>query len=415
MKIKSLKLKNFAQFSDFEIEYNDKVTKLVGVNGSGKTTVGLTAIWACLKGISEKNRDGQLIGERFRFIGSQGETSDVELILVDEKENRQIIVTNYITKSGNSISFSAVGEYDIDENWLKNILSVSLMSAANFTDLNGKAQAILLGIDTKPYDEEIKQVKSEFTLLNRDLKNLGKIEAVEKVEEVSVKDLIDKRLEAEKNNNKIKEFSRLIKDEEFVIEATEKKIEELKGSISGKKSLISAWREEMTKLCVMDISAIAEEINSVEETNKKAAKYEEYRKEMSKCNAISFEITSNRQELQKKEQARLNYVKSFDFGIEGLSVDEKGSLLLNDKPIKDPYFSRGELEVIVAKLHIYRNPDFKVRFLDDFDLLDEENQIDIVDNLLKHGFQVITAEVGKVKTSDNCVLLRECAISEESK
>ena len=46
MKLKSLKLKNFGKFTDFEIEYDDKVTKLIGMNGDGKTTVGLTAIWA---------------------------------------------------------------------------------------------------------------------------------------------------------------------------------------------------------------------------------------------------------------------------------------------------------------------------------------------------------------------------------
>ena len=44
MKIRQLKLKNFAQFEDFEIVFNDDITHLVGINGSGKTTVGLNAI-----------------------------------------------------------------------------------------------------------------------------------------------------------------------------------------------------------------------------------------------------------------------------------------------------------------------------------------------------------------------------------
>ena len=69
MKIKSLKLTNFAKFTDFEIEFDGNITRLVGLNGDGKTTVGLNAIWAGIKGISLKCKDGQLFGDRFRFIG----------------------------------------------------------------------------------------------------------------------------------------------------------------------------------------------------------------------------------------------------------------------------------------------------------------------------------------------------------
>ena len=38
MKLQSLKLKNFGAFVNFQCEFNDQITHLVGVNGSGKTT-----------------------------------------------------------------------------------------------------------------------------------------------------------------------------------------------------------------------------------------------------------------------------------------------------------------------------------------------------------------------------------------
>ena len=87
MKIKKLKLDNFAEFTNFEVEFDGKITNLIGINGSGKTTIGLTAIWACLKGISEKSGKGQLIGERYRFIGSSKDTANIELTLLDEEKN----------------------------------------------------------------------------------------------------------------------------------------------------------------------------------------------------------------------------------------------------------------------------------------------------------------------------------------
>ena len=68
MKIKEIRAKNFAKFTDFELVLNDQVTRLIGINGSGKTTVGLTLLWAGFKGIAEKSSTNQLIGERFRFL-----------------------------------------------------------------------------------------------------------------------------------------------------------------------------------------------------------------------------------------------------------------------------------------------------------------------------------------------------------
>jgi predicted ATP-binding protein involved in virulence len=104
MKIKKLKLKNFAKFTDFEIEFNENITRLVGFNGSGKTTIGLTAIWAGLKGIAEKSKDS-LFGERFRFIGPGKASSDIEIILKDEIKNVEIKVKNHITNQTNCYYF----------------------------------------------------------------------------------------------------------------------------------------------------------------------------------------------------------------------------------------------------------------------------------------------------------------------
>jgi len=85
-------------------------------------------------------------------------------------------------------------------------------------------------------------------------------------------------------------------------------------------------------------------------------------------------------------------------------------LLLKDRPIREPYFSRSELEMIVARFHSSLSPELKVRFIDDFELFDEENQQKMIDNLLAAGFQVITAEVGNKAINKNTILLRECKI-----
>lgn len=420
MKIKSLKLKNFHRFTDFEIEYDHKVTKLVGVNGSGKTTVGLTAIWACFNGISEKNSKGQLLGERFRFIGSDGKSADIELTLIDTEKDVEIKVTNHITKSSNQIRFDAPDGYNVDSDWLNNLLSVSLMSAKNFTMLNGRDQAYLLGINTDKFDDAIQEVKSEYTLLNRDLKNLGDVEEAEPIEVVSVKELVDeKNRRIEKNEDLANEtqwaayYENEIERCKHVINEHQEEIQKLFQSIKNNQAQLKEREDKINTRYIIETASIEQKIIDSEKNNRKAYLYASYKEWLSKVNKSSFKITSNREHLKKKEKERLDYIKSFDFGIGGVSVDDKGSLLLDNRPIKAPYFSKGELELIVAKLHSFKNPAFKVRFLDDFELLDEDNQKLIVDSLLDQGFQLITAEVGKTKKSDNSILLRQCEVIDE--
>jgi len=413
MKIKKLKLDNFVKFTDFEIEFDGKVTNLVGINGSGKTTVGLTAIWACLKGISEKNTNNQLIGEKYRFIGKDKATADIELTLLDEEKNVEIKIKNHISKNANTITFDAPPGYKIDDEWVNNLLSVAFMSAKNFTQYSPKEQAILLGIDTSEFDKSIKDIKQDYTFINRQIRNMGEIRSVEKVEKVSISELL-----AEKD--KIDEFNKrqdiqnnsiaVCKDE---LEQSMKLLQELYDRIETGKAHIEDLKNTLKGIQIsedkIDTVEIINKINNAEEINQKALFYEAYLEKKSEHDAASKQLAQNKKWQEEKAQEKIDYIKSFDFGFDGLSVGDDGGLLLNNRPINDLYFSKGEREIIVAKLHAAQNPGLKVRFIDNFELLDEKNQKGIIDNLLANGFQIITAQVGDdAESKENTVLLREC-------
>ena len=53
MKIKSIKLENFAKYSHIEVSFDKNITYLIGNNEAGKTTLGLNAIWFLFQGIWE--------------------------------------------------------------------------------------------------------------------------------------------------------------------------------------------------------------------------------------------------------------------------------------------------------------------------------------------------------------------------
>jgi hypothetical protein len=457
MKIKGLKLKNFGKFTDFEIEFNGGVTNLVGVNGSGKSSM-LTAIWATLKGIAEKNSNGQLIGERFRFIGGQAATAEATVLLIDEaKGNSQIVVKNKISKTGNNITFEAPEGYPISPEWLNSLLSVAFLSAKNFCQLSGREQAVLLGIDTAKFDEESKRLKTEFTRINAELKQYSNLEPVAEVQAVDVtelqskKDAIRERLNAKYLENKaaneklrkawedekmkifdeVNEFNKsnkyaiasynkcldaaiVLKEHGYDTDSIKNFLDEKAESIKKDKLASELYPVEPTYIEERpedtDLQAIDSEVMNAVQTNVKAAAFAEYKKKLSEADRLETERANNKKDQDNNEAAKIEYIKTFDFGFRGLGVDDEGSLLLNGRPIKDPYFSKGELEIIVAKLYASLNPDLKIRFIDEFGNLDEDNQAKIVNDLIEAGFQIITTEPGKVAKSDNTILLRECKV-----
>lgn len=419
MKITNLKMNNFAKFTDFEIEFDGKITHLVGINGSGKTTVGLTAIWACLKGIAEKGGKGQLIGEKYRFIGDNKKTADIELTLFDEAFNAEIKIRNHISKDACKITFNAPTGYKIDGDWVNNLFSVAFLSAKNFISYSSKDQALLLGIDTSAFDEHLEDLKKDYTFINRKLRGFGEITAVAKAEKVSIGALLAEKEKIDNFNNEQVEIKRLYDDELEAIEQHYEKTETLReliqectDEIKEREKLTASLQNTSFARVIQDqkdTTEILDKINNAEEINQQASEYQAYIAKKTEYDVIKEELNSNDRNKEKVKKERLDYIKAFNFGFKELSVNEKGELLLLGKPIKEPYFSRGELEIIVTRLYMVKNPELKLRFIDDFELLDEANQKKIIEKLLEKGFQIITAQVGDdITTKENAVLLREC-------
>ena len=462
LKLKSEKLRNFALFENFEIVFDGRITRLKGKNGSGKTTVGLTGIWAGWKGIGENNSGGKLIGERFRFIGPKKPSADAIITIIDEATDPpvEIVVKNHIVSANNQITFTVSDPtYPVNENWLQNLLAVAFMSAKHFCAQSAKEQALLLGINTAGFDMNMKALKEGFTELNAVLKSIGEIVEVEEVGVIDVNILLDKKqairddLNKQYQENK-KHNSELRKVYQAKVEEERQKIINLNKEQAEVSVIYNQAMDSLSQLTKLGykgkevIQWIDKAINSkrkaqiiaepeVEEPkyidempddselkeidqriadastiNQGATKYLEYLDKKRKRDEQQDLIEENKQKQADLLKKRIEYIKSFKFSLEGLSVDETGGLLLDGKPVRDPYFSQGEREIIVATLHAQVNPELKVRFIDDFDLLDSENQEKIEKMLLEAGFQIITSEVGTKKTKENTILLRECKIVE---
>ena len=428
MKLKQLELKNFAKFEKFEMVFNDDITNLIGMNGDGKTTVGLTALWAGFKGIAEKSTSGHLIGQRFRFITEGKKSLDVRITLHDEKKDMDIVLTRHITKTTNTIKIESSGLYPtLTKEYMENLFNVAFLSASHFSALTGKEQAAAMGINTTKFDENLKRKKEDAAGYRRDLKKIGDLTPVAICEKKNI-DVLQAQFEAatEHNttqttltatlstlNDDLEEINKDIHDE---IERFEKIQKDHEARLAGLHESRTDYKKRITVFPAIEdpipLKPINKAIADIVESNEKYFKYEAYKNSVAERDEFQEYLDKNL-ELQKDiQEERAKYLQSKSFGIKGLQIDEDGNLTKDGKLIRGPYFSRGELEVLVARIAMNLNPELKVRFIDDFEMLDDINQEKLLKNLMKKGFQIITATVGSKKKDDKSVLLRACKMAD---
>lgn len=461
MKIKEISLNNFANYNKVSVSFDDNITYLIGKNGSGKSTIGITAIWFMFCGIAEKSSGGTtpLIGERFRFIGNNGKTANGEMILHDEKTGTDIKVIRKLTKTGTDLSFEAPDGVELDQAWLTDLFNLFLIAPKKFCELSSKDQAKAIGINTKPFDEKLAIQKKEFTEINAVYRSFGELPEVEQVDKVDVTDLQkqkeairmmlnDQYLSNKKHNEGLKnEWEAACKGVENECAtfnntqiALENKIEQATKLYSQLEGLgyggyeVSDWIKSLGKpeeakvfedfypskpeyIAELpddsELKAIDAQILAAGETNNKALLYEQYIQKKDQKAAKEAELKANKEKQSATEAGRLEYIKAFKFPFSNLTVGEEGELLLNGKPIKNEYFSTGELLKIIPVLISTTQPELKYVFLQDFNLMDDDKQKEITDFLTEKGFQLVVEVVGKSKMADkNCILLRDNLVVE---
>jgi|1185.fasta_scaffold00001_3 hypothetical protein len=474
MKIKDITLNNFGKYAQVSASFDDRVTYLVGPNGAGKSTLGFTGVQFMFEGIAEKATNGKspLIGERFRFIGPDGKSSKGEMTLYDEQTGVEVKVIRNMTKDVNTVRFEGPAGMKLDQPWLTELFNEFMIAPKKFVQLSAFDQARALGIDTTTFDSNIKALKDQYTGINREIKAMGTLVEVEFCKEVDLTDLSAQK-EAErmrlnelykKNkqdnkeakekyesdlqlwNAKLAAHNKSIEDGKDCVQSAYDSFEKLftslgidpnesvEGSLQEaililinefegkiKKPLtaeqlekytpkVPEYVEEMPKDDT--IQAIDKQILEASQTNKKATEYTAYLKKKKDLDDLTKQLTDNKAQQDAEVEKRLNYIKTLPFPFENLAVDEEGGLTFDSKPIKEPYFSTGELIKMVPILLSSLGQKLKFVFLQDFNLLDLNKQQDVEKYLTDAGYQLVIEYVGTEELTDkNCILLQERVIT----
>ncbi len=399
MKIKSADLINFGIFDELHVNFDPNVTYLVGNNGEGKTTAGKTGVEFVIQGIAERAANKSqhpIIGSRFRFIKEGATSAKGSVLFTDTKFGCDILAKRKITATTTELSFEAPVGITLDQSWLNSLYSEFCLSPESFCSLSGQEQAKLLGIDVSKEESEIKKLKEEYTYINRRLKELGKPVEVDAVEPVDEKILLDKLQKANAYNSQ-QTVIRQSRDEK------QRTIERLKQELARTEKELSELPPAKENY---DTTKLQQAITTASETNAKARKYVEYQKTISDINSLSANLTDNKKKQSDEEEKKTEKIKKAKLPFKNLSIGEEGELLLDGKLIKPPYYSTGELLMIVPMLLVHTNPELKYMFLQEFNLLDEDNQSKIVKYLTENGYQVVCEVIGGDKTGTNVIKLR---------
>ena len=468
-KLSNVSADNFKGFDEISVSFDPNVSFLTGPNGSGKSTLGLDILWSCMQGVGSKaaSKDNSpLIAERYQVIGKSGKTAKTSITLHDTVKGYDIKVTRKISKDGLEIHFDTDADITLDQRFLNEIFNLYLVSPKKFIELTPKGQSIALGIDLSTHDTKIKSLKEEYTLCNRQLKDLGTPVEVEAIDSVDVTALVTekatrtafnteqeaKQAIIENNQEKLDDLVQTYKDAAISVE----ELTPLFASVEPFRSKeyvsmgAASIRSSFSALCLtledliarytlivqenlpriekgtayiaslpkpldlLDIVELDEQIANASSINVLASQYEAYVKAVEKRESLITALEDNKTEQKKMEEARTKKIQSFNLPFADLTINEDGELLLQGRYLKESYWSAGELIKTVPMLIIAsmksqgRAINFPYVYVSDFSLLDIKNQQEIVEFFKANDIQCVLEIVDeKVGTEKNHIYLKD--------
>jgi len=445
MKINSLDLKHFESFVKAHVQFDKKRTYLIGPNGKGKTTAGLTGLWFALQSISQKSVAGSnpIIGERYRFIHKDFSSAEAAVEMVDDQTGEIVTVTRKMTADKVTLTIHSTLGRKLDQKWLDNLFNIFMLSPARFTEMSPTEQVKALGVDVSPFTKELAELKTNFTVINKQLSDLGTlpedpiiIEPKDLTEiNARLKAINDQNLVITNDNNAIKEIADALGNNEVQLSTNQSNITDLETQIFNLQQTLQVRQTERTTLNAKRQELLAKQqvlpslqmtpllptaaVQTELDTALNATTFETDAKltnaNIKKRDQLRIDLANNKQ-LQSNVGIRKNeYLAKCNLGVDGLVIDEDGQLTYLGRFIKKPHFSAGELIKIVAALvsRIQAGKSdadaLKYMFIEEFNLLDKDNQAAIIAHLEKLDFQLVIEYVGEEGDVDenNYIILTE--------
>ncbi len=404
MTVESTEIFNFAGLRHFKVNFDPRITYLVSENGKGKSTIGKTAFFFGLEGIAEK---GTHYKGRGSFVGQWGDEAKTVIKLRDDKG------TYTVTRAMNEnkqTEFSVIADDGraLDQKWLDGLFKSLMIAPMDFAPMKPKEQARELGIDTSEFDEKISAKKQEFTFINRELSNFGEIVIPPPCERVDVSELNRQKNEAIKFNQEQEDRKRALEDKNAQIVNIDYQISELEQKLQIARATKESRLQELAQLPqpepLKDTTSFDKVMEGLDKQNQEAVLYEQAIEKSRQKEAKKEELEANKLAQKKLQEEKTAYLQSLNLPFLTMTIDDEGGLLMDGKPISEPYFSSGELWAIIPRIIAKLNPEFRYVFIQGWNMMDKKKQANLVSDLLELGFQLCIEVVDETDTGGVVVL-----------
>ncbi len=404
MTVEAAEIINFAGLQQFKVNFDQRLTYLVGPNAAGKSTIGKSAFFFGLEGIAEK---GTHYKGRGSFVGQWGDEAKTIIKLRDDKG------TYTVTRAMNDqkqTQFSVVADDGraLDQKWLDGLFKSLMIAPMDFAAMKPKEQAMELGIDTSEFDEKISAKKQDFTFINRQLSDFGEITVPPFCERVDVSELNRQKNEALAFNREQERKKWELAQKKEQIDNLDTQIAELKQKLQIAMVTRENRAKELSQLPrpepIKDTTTFDKVMEELDRQNQEAVLYEQAVEKSRQKEAKKQELEANKLEQKRLREEKTAYLQSLGLPYDTMTIDDDGGLLMDGKPIAEPYFSSGELWAIIPRIITKLNPTFRYVFIQGWNMMDKTRQANLVNDLLGLGFQLCIEVVDETDTGGVIVL-----------
>ncbi len=401
MKIVRLAVENVKRVEAVDITPQGDVVVIGGQNGAGKTSV--------LDSIAYAIGGKRLCPAKPLREGAKKGSVDVDL--------GELRVVRTFTKSPKSgevkseivVTEAAGGAVSSPQTLLDRLVGDLSFDPLEFVRMKAEDQVKVLrqvaGVDTDAVDKEIGRVYEERRTIGAALKTAeAGLEEIEHFADtpaglVDVQALLKERDAALAHNRELSDSEALIQSKRKAIADGWAAVKRLERQIDADRARVNALTEETDRLAEeikqrepRDTSAITQQIDSAQETNRRVQANQFYMKAAARVKTLGDEHDRTEAALAQLREKRVGIVQKAKMPIDGLDLGD-GGVLYRGVPFEQAS-SAEQLRVSVA-MGLALNPELKVLLIRDGSLLDDANLATIAAMAHEADAQVWIERVGE--------------------
>lgn len=428
-----LKVQDLRNIELVNVDFRGKrFIEITGNNGAAKTTI-IDSIFLTIIGPKYLRRGFQA----WRLVNKDADRALMKVMIGNSE--RTIEIKRSITKkddgagnmsSGGALSITDTDGEKLSQEFLDNLISEFTVDPVSFSRQPPADQINIIkklgGIDTSKIDSARDTAYQERTIVGRRLKDLAPLVKIEpaKIEPIDQGALAAEYQEATRKNEAIREAKRAAEEFDRETAAIKNQIAKHIEEIKSLNDLVNKLQEDVGERefeagkrkdpgTEADLEYLTRAMETAAETNKKAAKRQEYERALKEYQKAQEEYDKYDTVVKKYPEEKTKLIKGSKLPFDNIDFDDEAGLLIDGIPFDQK--SDAEKIRISTRIGMAMAPDFKIICIKDGSLLDDNSFAVIKELAEKYDYQVLVERVGEKEGSNQIVMRAGKVISEFAK